>query len=1180
MKIKNGLALLVGLGLVFAASSISGGVSKASAASGPQGYKLVTSGPLSDGRYVITDGSDYALYNVRYNNKDEKICCETIEVSEGQYIYEPNAKYIWQITSTGDGYYTIFNETISKYISYVDGNKIKLKATSSISNNEKWTITYDSGFKIQKYGESIATSYLQKHSTMSMYGYYNNATAGSGPLKLYKEPGAYIEYTVEDDKTTLGLGGSTTITAFGAHGATGTPSFTLHSGDSYLGLVDNGDGTALVSAISEGAAQVKISLAGCDDVFVDFAVLNVATIESIAVSTLPTKTYYLVGESFDSTGLSIDVTYSDSTELVPHIENKTSGFTCSIPDTSSFGKKLVEVAYTENAIERTTSFNISVGYTRVNVTEAIEIAKALEDNQTTAEKYSIYGKVAAIDGKNVDIAIKYNETDSEKLFRLYQVASATVSELKIGMDVTAHSQIKKYVTSTKTLYETTSNPDVEYDPDVEKLVTGIEIYRSPDKENYYVGDTDLDLSGLKVKLHYNDTSKSDAIVYDDDPTAFEAMFTVTGFDTSTDGRKYLKITHNETGVYHDNDYEFSVYVNLVKPSSLDVVTKPTKLVYESGEDFDPTGIKVELVYNNGSRVDVTNSENLTFVTPSGDGKVYAEDTYVTAKYTYDTDKTVNKMILIEVNEATVSEITASLSHGYHDDTYDEGDTFSTKSLVILVHYSDSTEIKYNNKTGFDGFKIEPPDMSTAGKKNVKITHIESGKTCNVEITILGVTDVVIDTEPYRLIYRTGVKLDLNGLTFHAVYSDDSTKELDIDYDGVTITPASQSVLSTDGPNQKVTISYKNKTASFNIDVWLSDDDLEWLIAYQLKDLRDTYIEDDYTEANWALVKGYIDDAETTLSAFDAREEGNHYTSDVMVVINAAIAKISEVPTIDLKGIKVTQKPTKTVYEVGDEFDPTGMVVVAQYKSKADETLSSEDYTISGFDSSVAGYSTVVITYQGKTDSFNVTIKNKEVKTLESIEVTHLPDKDAYVIGEEFDATGLVVVAHYSNGTEDIITTYSLSGFDSSTVGEKTVTVTYENKETSFTVTVVASEEEKELANAKAQAKQQIENYYNSLDLDSLDEATRNKLLQAKQAALDAIDAATSVEEVNTAVTNGKAAMDKIIEDTSKKTKPSSAINLPLVLGLSIGGGVLLVGGALFGLFIYLKKKKPTVNPGE
>lgn len=80
-------------------------------------------------------------------------------------------------------------------------------------------------------------------------------------------------------------------------------------------------------------------------------------------------------------------------------------------------------------------------------------------------------------------------------------------------------------------------------------------------------------------------------------------------------------------------------------------------------------------------------------------------------------------------------------------------------------------------------------------------------------------------------------------------------------------------------------------------------------------------------------------------------------------------------------------------------------------------------------------------------------KKSNIKLL-SISVATYPAKTSYFIGESLDLTGLTIKATYSNGATKIISEdYSVSGFDSSSAGTKTITVSFDGKTTTFTVTV-------------------------------------------------------------------------------------------------------------------------------
>lgn len=81
------------------------------------------------------------------------------------------------------------------------------------------------------------------------------------------------------------------------------------------------------------------------------------------------------------------------------------------------------------------------------------------------------------------------------------------------------------------------------------------------------------------------------------------------------------------------------------------------------------------------------------------------------------------------------------------------------------------------------------------------------------------------------------------------------------------------------------------------------------------------------------------------------------------------------------------------------------------------------------------------------------ISNRQEEALnpESIEIT-LPDKTSYIIGEEFDPSGLVVTGHYENGISQRIRTFEISGFTGE-LGRNNITVTVGEKSTVFYVTV-------------------------------------------------------------------------------------------------------------------------------
>jgi transcription elongation GreA/GreB family factor len=76
------------------------------------------------------------------------------------------------------------------------------------------------------------------------------------------------------------------------------------------------------------------------------------------------------------------------------------------------------------------------------------------------------------------------------------------------------------------------------------------------------------------------------------------------------------------------------------------------------------------------------------------------------------------------------------------------------------------------------------------------------------------------------------------------------------------------------------------------------------------------------------------------------------------------------------------------------------------------------------------------------------------KTLDSIAVTTPPTKIKYNLGEELDTQGMVVTATYSDKSTAAVTGWTTSGYEKTKAGNQTITVTYQKKTATFTVSIV------------------------------------------------------------------------------------------------------------------------------
>lgn len=159
-----------------------------------------------------------------------------------------------------------------------------------------------------------------------------------------------------------------------------------------------------------------------------------------------------------------------------------------------------------------------------------------------------------------------------------------------------------------------------------------------------------------------------------------------------------------------------------------------------------------------------------------------------------------------------------------------------------------------------------------------------------------------------------------------------------------------------------------------------------------------------------------------------------------------------IPAATLESIEVTSQPTKTTYNIGDVFDPAGMVVTGTYSNSAGRfTQAVAGYTFDTNAFTEVGEKVLTITYEGKTTTLTVTVEDV---TLEKIEVTTPPTKTTYIVGDSFDPAGMLVTATYSDeSTEDVTAQVSCTPATFEEAGQQTVTVSYGSKTTTLTVTV-------------------------------------------------------------------------------------------------------------------------------
>ena len=163
-------------------------------------------------------------------------------------------------------------------------------------------------------------------------------------------------------------------------------------------------------------------------------------------------------------------------------------------------------------------------------------------------------------------------------------------------------------------------------------------------------------------------------------------------------------------------------------------------------------------------------------------------------------------------------------------------------------------------------------------------------------------------------------------------------------------------------------------------------------------------------------------------------------------------KVNVIKVTKITKLEIAKMPDKTNFVQNTAFDFTGATALATYDDGTTKTVEITTENTTGGDITKTGKYTITFEYEGLTTQFEVNVIEKP-RGLTGVAVITPPTKQTYYEGKNFDASGLVVYTVYDNGDIENVENYILSGYDS-TIGEKTIIVTYEGFTTSFKVNVI------------------------------------------------------------------------------------------------------------------------------
>ncbi len=174
--------------------------------------------------------------------------------------------------------------------------------------------------------------------------------------------------------------------------------------------------------------------------------------------------------------------------------------------------------------------------------------------------------------------------------------------------------------------------------------------------------------------------------------------------------------------------------------------------------------------------------------------------------------------------------------------------------------------------------------------------------------------------------------------------------------------------------------------------------------------------------------------------------------------------VDPAPTVELKEIKAVDKEGTEITKLSvfqalkeTEYTHPDVLVWAYYTDDTHKDVT-KDAVFSTVDLTVAGTITVTVTYEEKTDTYTLEIKENKVTQLE---INPLNCKNIYQVGSVFDSSGLVVRGTYTDETVALLLDYTLEFRNSSqeidkplkSAGTYTVSVKYGTLHQEFEILV-------------------------------------------------------------------------------------------------------------------------------
>jgi len=722
-------------------------------------------------------------------------------------------------------------------------------------------------------------------------------------------------------------------------------------------------------------------------------------------------------------------------------------------NSSTLDEQTLTVKYTDNDEDSYTKGEEFEGEFKLTLGDEIS---TIEITAPTEVDY-IYGEELDVTGGQILITYVSGDTKTENVTK--EMITEDGNEVNMKPAASEYEAEGTNVIS-KTLTITYGNETKEYDITIKNPIDSIEIATSP-KTSYNLKEETTGVGGT-LKVTRKAGNKETVNIEDT---------MVSGLDTSVAGTdKTATVTYEEDGVTLTTIYEYDVIDNVINYT----VKAPEKIVYNHGEILDVTGGQIILEFASGSKktIEIT-IDMITEKTASTSSIARTKGTSTISNSSvdmepdaseYGPDNTLQKELIITYNNDSYN---VSIASPYNI-------TIINDIKKITVTTEPKTEYKIGDTLNVDGGKItveravgEPTEVEMTNANvtvegfesttentelGLDVSYTENGKTLKTSYNV-SVIDTVNSIEIVSLPkqeYKYGEPLDVTGGKIKIV-KDSGSEVIDMTESMIKENDASD-FDSTKLGTRKLVVSYGGAKEEFEITV------SDYVTGVVLTPpTKRTY---EYGEPlnldNGSVQKVMASKAETdpvpltdpnvNVSGYNPNKDGKQ----TITVTYEGFDNTYSVEVVDnVETIKLNESP-KTDYKFGENIDIEGLTITATKASGAKEVVNVTESMVSGYKPDQLGKQTVTITYKGATTTYDVNVEDY----LKGIEIEE-PEKLIYKINEAINLDGGKVVEVMASGakTEVGMKDDMISGFDSTTEGAKTVTVTHKNMTGTFNVTI-------------------------------------------------------------------------------------------------------------------------------